>query len=564
MTITFKGTDVWVYGPPAGLMAELPPDYKICLHESYQIAPKSQCYRINIPEAYSTSEDRKNPVIVFARGQLQNHQHQIIISVANPEPMGNTQEFNGIKFFCALYTTERLVPWPVEEDHWRYRKVVMHDTHPMLSYFPAIPSKWVFWRVSPWSAKIHTADDGVTTSWHELKSDNEGSVETKIRAGAVAIYGAPRAYIEHQSLGVLCIRLDQGLCKVINLGPIYASQWGQHGSKPVLLWRDDTLDPSRETRVSIQLVKASNGAETTFPFKSINYREEQEYSSPRPLAGHLQNVTVNHDDQAISYNPKRRCISESWSGQCATWFDPWVKNEAGPSGSILTYRSTLSQYRVKEDPYITLNFKGEFRCVSHVCINNVCRVIDVEQAYLHTSGPAVNYISAPLYSPHPELEPVLIWATTGLDDRIEHTLRLGLAPLPSRDDAAMSIVKVVYTQVTYRREKDRSNPPAPKPYHAYSGPSGPPYATKLAHLDRKIESSGEIFGSILLLVVSSVVYVSITRFFGSQKHKSDDTKRSLSNTPALDQGRQVSAVIPASPPSRKPNATDHTLPNPRQ
>ncbi|CAE6440294.1 unnamed protein product [Rhizoctonia solani] len=417
------------------------------------------------------------------------------------DPVDDTHEFNGIRFSHVVYTNDRPTPWPVEEDHWRYREVVMHDTHPLLSYAPTTPSGWLLWKTFPWSAKVHTIEDGPTTSWHEIKSHNEGSIETKIRAGAVAVYGAPSAYIENrESLGSVCIRLDRGLCETVNLKTVYANQRElvQDESKPILLWRNDRLDPSRETRVSIQLVKASSGAATTFPFKSINYLEEQEYSSPQPLTGSLWNVTVNHDDRAISYNPQRRCIRESWTGWCETWFDPWAKKEIGPSGSILTYRSTLSKYRTQDDPHITLSFRGSAAYLygvpaayaarpfapQHVCINNMCRVIDAEQAYLHLPGPAVDDISAPLSSPHPELEPVLIWATTGLNDQLEHTLRLALAPLPSRDDAVMTIVKVVYTQANGHHDEQQDSP-APKPDHAYAGPLHPPYATAWTPLDHK-------------------------------------------------------------------------------
>ncbi|EUC59801.1 transmembrane protein, putative [Rhizoctonia solani AG-3 Rhs1AP] len=490
VTIKFEGTDVWVYGPPASQLAQPPPDYEICLYESYHTAPKSQCYRTNTTEAYSASEDKEEPVVVFARGQLLDDQHQIVISVANP--VDGDQEFNGIRFSHVVYTNERPTPWPVEEDHWRYREVVMHDTHPLLSYSPTTLLG---------SAKVHTVDDGSTISWHEIKSHSEGGVETKIRAGAVAIYGAPSAYIEtRESLGSVCIRLDRGRCETVNLKTVYANQreFIQNESEPVLLWRNDRLDPSHETRVSIQLVNASSGATTTFPFKSINYREAQEYSSPQPLTGPLWNVTVNHDDRAISYNPQRRCVHKSWTGWCETWLDRWEKNEVGPSGSVLTYRSTLSKYRTEDDPHITLSFRGSAVYLygapaayagrpfapQHVCINDMCRVIDIEQAYLHPPGSAVEDISAPLSSPHPELEPVLIWAITGLDGQLEHTLRLALAPLPSQDDAVMTIVKVVYTQADVRHD-EHQDPPAPKPDHAYAGPLHPPYATALAPLDHK-------------------------------------------------------------------------------
>jgi hypothetical protein len=88
------------------------------------------------------------------------------------------------------------------------------------------------------------------------------------------------------------------------------------------------------------------------------------FSSPDPPVGHLEDVAVPHDDWAIVYNPGRRCVRH-FVKRCTKWFDPWVWREEGPSGSILTYRSTVSSYRTSEDPAITLEFQGMlFTCPS--------------------------------------------------------------------------------------------------------------------------------------------------------------------------------------------------------
>ncbi|CAE6428898.1 unnamed protein product [Rhizoctonia solani] len=502
VTIDFQGTDVWVYGPSSSQLAEFPPDYKICLYESYHLSSIGQCYRVNTKEAYSASKDEDKPIVVFARGKLQNHSHRIVISVANP--VNKTQAYSGIKFSHAVYTSERPTPWPVEEDHWRYREVVMHDTHPLLSYSPLASLERSI-RGTAWIAKVHTAEDGTVISWHELRSHSEQDqdqcgIVTRIRGtGAVAIYGAPSAYIENQNmLGFVCVRLDLGLCETVDLKTIYANQRYHTRHDPVLLWRNDGLDPSRETLVSIRLTKMPTGAKTVFPFKSINYFEEKGYASPESVAADFENVTVGREDQNILYSPKKR----------------WKWRKVGPVGSVLTYRSTLSRYRAKEDPHITLSFRGSAVYLygapnayatrpfapQHVCINNACRVIDVEQAYLHpppgsmssagisrTHGrnEATQDITASLSVPHPELEPVLIWSITGLDDKAEHTLRLAFAPLPSQKNAEMSIVKVVYTKVTYRQGEGRPDPPPPGPDRTYSGPLQLPHTTKWVPLGHK-------------------------------------------------------------------------------
>lgn len=79
---------------------------------------------------------------------------------------------------------------------------------------------------------------------------------------------------------------------------------------------------------------------------------------------------------------------------------------------------------------------------------------------------------------HPELDPVLIWSVTGLDDKVTHSLRLALAWLPSEDNAEMSIAKVVYTSVAYDSGQSRPEIPIPQPDSTYQGPVFPPHAKK--------------------------------------------------------------------------------------
>jgi hypothetical protein len=137
----------------------------------------------------------------------------------------------------------------------------------------------------------------------------------------------------------------------------------------------------------------------------------------------------------------------------------------------------------------------------HVCINDVCHIVDVEQAYLNAQREPVlqsvgnKALNPPrsdsdeqgdleiknittLSGPHPELEPVLIWSMTGLDDKIQHNLRLALATLPSVDNAEMSIVKIVYTKVYYEPGQSRPDTPIPQPGPAYEGPLLPPHARR--------------------------------------------------------------------------------------
>jgi hypothetical protein len=55
----------------------------------------------------------------------------------------------------------------------------MHDTHPLLSYWPRAPvsSSWPWWpwssEISGWFNKTYKAEDGSLVSWHELQSRNE-------------------------------------------------------------------------------------------------------------------------------------------------------------------------------------------------------------------------------------------------------------------------------------------------------------------------------------------------------------------------------------------------------
>ena len=92
------------------------------------------------------------------------------------------------------------------------------------------------------------------------------------------MYGAPSAYINQDNLGFVCVRVDLGLCETVDLKTIYANERFNTQHEPVLLWRNDALDPSRETRIFIRLVKTPTRVMSVFPFKSIVYFEEQGYS----------------------------------------------------------------------------------------------------------------------------------------------------------------------------------------------------------------------------------------------------------------------------------------------
>ncbi|CAE6457331.1 unnamed protein product [Rhizoctonia solani] len=108
----------------------------------------------------------------------------------------------------------------VEEDHWRYREVVMHDTHPMLVYAPPVSMNRLA-GTPTWSTKVHSAEDGSIMSWHELESQDvyggdqdQWGIKTKTTTRADAVYGVPGAYISNQdNLGFICAQLDLGFCE---------------------------------------------------------------------------------------------------------------------------------------------------------------------------------------------------------------------------------------------------------------------------------------------------------------------------------------------------------------
>ncbi|KAG8679253.1 hypothetical protein FRC08_017103, partial [Ceratobasidium sp. 394] len=337
-----------------------PPDYKICLYENHRLASDQVCYRVNVAEAYSSVEHYDEPVVIFAKGGLQHQHHRVVVSVG--DPVDNARVYQGIQFSHAVYTIERPTPWPVEEDHWRFRQVVMHDTHLLLSYYPIPHCSGPWCPGTGWMPRTYRAEDGTVVSWHELKSRDEWNkdlwgVEATITAGAVAIYGIPKAHItDTDFLSHICVRIDFGDCEIVDVQHAYLNS--EHHHESVLLWRHDALDPSRRTHVAIRLVKTASDETSVFPFKAIHYFEPQEYSSPDPPVGHLENVEVAHDNDVIIYHPGRRCVRH-FAWWCTKWFDPWVWREEGPSESRLTYRSTVSSYRTTEDPAITLDFQGE-------------------------------------------------------------------------------------------------------------------------------------------------------------------------------------------------------------
>ncbi|CAE6446312.1 unnamed protein product [Rhizoctonia solani] len=510
MTIKFQGSSIWLYGPPRSQLPATPVDHKICLYENHRVASDIACYRVDVAEAYSAAEDYNAPVVIFAKGGLQDQEHQLVVSVG--DPVDEVDKHRGVQFSHAVYTIERPTPWPTDEDSWRFREVVVHDTHPLLSYWPKEPvsaSLWP-WSTDPsgWFSKTHLAEDGSRVSWHELRSRGESNqdkwgMDITVTAGVVALYGVPKAHIaEIDSLSNVCVQVDSGPCEIVNVKDAYLRIENHH--EAVSLWRNQSLDPYQQTRMSIRLVKMGGNNLKVFPFQAIHYYEQQEYSSPDPPVGQLEDVAVVHDDQAIVYHPGRRCLNYvAW--WCAEWFDPWAWKEAGPSGSVLTYRSTVSSYRAAEDPSITLNFQGSAVYVygapksfmkdgfasQHICINNACHIVDVEQAYLNAPEVHMELANAhplqtldasnlsTLSTIHPELDPVLIWSMTGLDDKIQHSLRLALAELPSPEKAEMSIAKVVYTKVTYGPEQSRPDTPVP-PDHTDEGPLYPPHAIEWA------------------------------------------------------------------------------------
>ncbi|KAJ1306916.1 hypothetical protein OPQ81_007899 [Rhizoctonia solani] len=511
MTINFRGSAIWLYGPPRSQLPAIPVDHKICLHENHRVASDIVCYRVDVAEAYSAAEDYNSPVVIFSKGGLQDHDHRIVVSVG--DPTGEVDKHRGIQFSHAVYTTDRPTPWPTDEDSWRFREVVMHDTHPLLSYLPEQPALSSLWSRSSdssgWFSKTYMSEDGSRVSWHELHSRGESNqdqwgIDVTITAGAVALYGIPKAHIaESDSLSDVCVQIDSGACEAIDIKHAYLNAEHHYGA--VLLWQNQALDPYQQTQISVRLMKTDESKLKVFPFKAIHYYERQEYSSPDPLIGRIEDVTIAHDDKAIVYHPERRCL-EYFSWWCSKWFDPWAWKEAGSSESLLTYRSTVSSYRETEDPSITLDFRGSAVYVygapksfmkdgfasQHVCINDTCHIVDVEQAYLnapmadvqparirpfHSFGTSNGTTLSPS---HPELDPVLIWSMTGLDDKVQHSLHLALAGLPSQDNAEMSFVKVVYTNVTYEAGKSRPDTPVPQPDYSYEGPVYPPHAIEWA------------------------------------------------------------------------------------
>ncbi|QRV88983.1 hypothetical protein RhiJN_17001 [Ceratobasidium sp. AG-Ba] len=514
VAVEFEGSAVWLYGPPRAQLPAIPPDYKICMHESHAMASDEICYRVNTAAAYSAAERYDEPVVIFAKGGLRYQNHRVVISVG--DPIDNTQTHLGIHFSHAVYTIERPTPWPVEEDHWRFRRVVMHDTHPLMSYYP-IPRCGGPWCRSGWSRKTYRAENGEVVSWHELKSNNEWDkedwgVEATFAAGSAVLYGVPKAHItDTDYLSQICVRVDLGRCEIVDVQHAYLNS--KHDHEAVMLWRHDALDPSHRTTIEVRLVKTESAQTSVFAFKSIEYYETQEYSSPDRSVGYPEDIEIAHDNEQIVYHPGGRCLSY-FLWWCTNWFDPWVWREEGPTESKLTYRSTVSSYRKTEDPSIELDFQGSAVYVyaapktfikdpfasQHICINEICHVVDTEQAYLNApvdmemqSYEQREAASLPpilderemetrgnvtLSSIHPGYEPVLIWSMTGLDDQVSHKLRLALAALPSQDNAEMSIAKVIYTKVTYELGESRPDPPVPQPDPQYEGPVYPPYARK--------------------------------------------------------------------------------------
>jgi hypothetical protein len=175
----------------------------------------------------------------------------------------------------------------------------MHNTHPLLSYFPK-ESNWRSWLYGiGWTPKTYTAEDGTVVSWHELRSrsgvyrDTWGVEATftggcgilialgmlilsRHIAGSVAVYGVPKAQITNAGhLGNVCVRVDSGSCEIVDVRLAYLNS--EHDHEPVLLWRHDALDPSRRTQLSIYLVKASDET-NVFLFYAIHYFESQEYA----------------------------------------------------------------------------------------------------------------------------------------------------------------------------------------------------------------------------------------------------------------------------------------------
>jgi hypothetical protein len=91
------------------------------------------------------------------------------------------------------------------------------------------------------------------------------------------VYGVPKAHItDTDSLSYVCVKIDSGPCEIVDVRHAYLN--AEHHHESVLLWRNDALDPSRKTHISIRLVKTWSGSISMFPFKAIHYYEQQEYS----------------------------------------------------------------------------------------------------------------------------------------------------------------------------------------------------------------------------------------------------------------------------------------------
>jgi hypothetical protein len=67
------------------------------------------CFRVDVAEAYSFADDFDAPVVIFAKGGLSDHQHRIVVSVA--DPVDELDRHRGIQFSHAVHTIERPTPW---------------------------------------------------------------------------------------------------------------------------------------------------------------------------------------------------------------------------------------------------------------------------------------------------------------------------------------------------------------------------------------------------------------------------------------------------------------------
>ncbi|QRV88973.1 hypothetical protein RhiJN_16991 [Ceratobasidium sp. AG-Ba] len=408
----------------------------------------------------------------------------------------------------------------------------MHNTHPLLYYRP-IPqspdcSSLECMSRTGWTPRIYRAEDGTVVSGHELKSTNEQNrdqwgVEAIITgkltcSGSVAVYGIPKAHITNTDyLGPICVLINSSRCEVVDVQNAYLNAESVH--EPVLLWRHDALDSSRKTRIAVRLIKTTESEITVFPFKAIKYYEPQEYASSGRSVGRLENIELAHDHGRIAYYPGRRCVRH-FGRICTKSWDPWVWREEGPRGSRLTYRSTIQMYRTTEDPSMEMDFQGSAVYVygapkafigaplasQHICVNNPgsdTQDLEVDERHLQWVDNAI------ASGVHPEHEPVLIWSMTGLDDQVSHKLRLALAGLPSKDDAEMSIVKIVYTKVAYEAGESRPDPPVPQPDPRYEGPTHPPYAreyTLSQHTPPQRDGVLTIF-SVLIIVAWAIFFL---------------------------------------------------------